>query len=103
VGAAPVALCGRDKEIPMNWTEIEGRWTEFRGQVKSKWAKLSDDDVTKLEGKRDRLIGSIQSRYGIAREQAERQIEEWVARLEPSRHASDDPSKRQDQKRQQTF
>jgi uncharacterized protein YjbJ (UPF0337 family) len=78
----------------MNWNEIEGRWQEFRGQVKSKWAKLTDDDLMNLEGKRDRLVGSIQTRYGIAKEQAERQIDEWISRLDASSRAGDDASRR---------
>jgi len=66
----------------MNWNEIEGRWMQVRGQLKGKWGKLTDDDVMKCEGKRDRLVGAIQSRYGIAKDEASRQVDDWTTHLE---------------------
>ena len=61
----------------MNWDQIEGKWKQFKGNVKEKWGKLTDDDLDRIAGKRDQLVGKLQERYGIAREDAERQIEEW--------------------------
>lgn len=61
----------------MNWDEVEGKWKQFRGAVKEKWGKLTDDDLDVISGKREKLAGKIQERYGITRDEAERQIESW--------------------------
>ena len=64
----------------MNRDRIEGNWQQLKGKVKQQWAKLTDDDLTAIEGSRDELLGRIQERYGIAREEAERQLEEFDRR-----------------------
>jgi uncharacterized protein YjbJ (UPF0337 family) len=69
----------------MNWDQIEGQWGQLKGQVKSKWSKLTDDDVTNLSGKKETLIGKLQERYGILKDEAEQQVDEWIAKL-PPRH-----------------
>jgi uncharacterized protein YjbJ (UPF0337 family) len=61
----------------MNWDQIEGKWKQFSGQAKERWGKLTDNDLQVIHGKRDQLVGKIQERYGIAREEAERQVEEF--------------------------
>ena len=61
----------------MNWDRIAGNWKQMTGSVKEQWGKLTDDDLTVIEGKRDQLVGKIQTRYGITREQAERQVSSW--------------------------
>ena len=61
----------------MNRDRIEGNWLQLKGKVKQKWGKLTDDDLAAIEGKRDVLLGKIQERYGIARDEAERQLEEF--------------------------
>ena len=61
----------------MNWDEVKGQWKEVKGQVKAKWGKLTDDDLQRVNGKRDQLVGRIQERYGVAREEAERQVDEF--------------------------
>ena len=61
----------------MNWDRIAGKWTEFKGKVRERWAKLTDDDLARIEGKRDQLVGVLQARYGWVREQAERQIKDF--------------------------
>jgi uncharacterized protein YjbJ (UPF0337 family) len=61
----------------MNWDQVEGKWKQASGQVKEKWGKLTDDDLQVIRGKRDQLVGKIQERYGIAKEDAERQVEEF--------------------------
>jgi uncharacterized protein YjbJ (UPF0337 family) len=66
----------------MNWSTLEGSWKEISGQVKNRWGKLTDDDLTQAEGKKDRLLGAIQKRYGIAKEEAEHQISEFLAASE---------------------
>lgn len=65
----------------MNWDQIKGNWTQVIGKAKKQWGNLTDDDLAKAEGNRDALIGRIQERYGVAREEAERQIGEWERSL----------------------
>ncbi len=65
----------------MNWDQIKGNWKQFQGRAKQQWGKLTGDDLTRAEGDRDILIGRIQERYGVAREEAERQVSEWERRL----------------------
>jgi uncharacterized protein YjbJ (UPF0337 family) len=61
----------------MNSDEMRGKWNQLKGSVKQQWAKLTDNDLTAIDGQRDKLIGKIQERYGIAREDAERQLNQW--------------------------
>src|ERR1700675_2854322 len=62
----------------MNWDQIQGKWKQSAGVVKEKWGKLTDDDLTIIGGKKDQLVGKIQERYGIAREAAEKQVDEFT-------------------------
>ena len=62
----------------MNWDLIEGKWNQAMGKVKVKWGKLTDDDVTAVNGKREQLVGKIQERYGIAKDAAEKQVDEFI-------------------------
>jgi uncharacterized protein YjbJ (UPF0337 family) len=66
------------KEKPMNWDRIEGNWMQFKGKVRAQWGKLTDDDLEFVKGKRTELAGRIQERYGLARDQAEREIDSWL-------------------------
>jgi uncharacterized protein YjbJ (UPF0337 family) len=61
----------------MNWDQVQGKWKQATGKIKEKWGKLTDDDLQMISGKRDQLVGRIQERYGIAKEEAERQVEEF--------------------------
>ncbi|MEO8559466.1 MAG: CsbD family protein [Rhodospirillales bacterium] len=61
----------------MNWDRIEGQWKQLKGTVKQKWGKLTDDDLSFINGKRDELVGHIQERYGVARDDADRQVKDW--------------------------
>ncbi|MFZ1415741.1 MAG: CsbD family protein [Defluviicoccus sp.] len=61
----------------MNWDQIKGNWKQLRGQARQQWGKLTDDDLEVAEGRREELIGKIQTRYGIARDEAERQVSDW--------------------------
>ena len=61
----------------MNWDRVEGNWKTFKGQVKQQWGKLTDDDLDVISGKREELVGRIQNAYGLARDEAERQVSEW--------------------------
>jgi uncharacterized protein YjbJ (UPF0337 family) len=64
----------------MNQDQAAGKWKQFKGKVKEQWGKLTDDDLQMVEGKRDQLIGRLQERYGIARDDAERQFREFESR-----------------------
>ena len=68
----------------MNWDKIAGQWKQIGSQVKAKWAKLTDDDLMAISARKDALIGKIQERYGIMRDEAERQVDEWLARMPPT-------------------
>jgi uncharacterized protein YjbJ (UPF0337 family) len=61
----------------MNKDEASGNWKQFKGKMKEKWGKLTDDDMTVIEGKRDQLVGKIQERYGYAKDQAESEVKDW--------------------------
>lgn len=61
----------------MNWDQIKGNWKTFRGQVKQKWGKLTDDDLDIVDGKREELAGRLQSRYGYAKEHAEKEVDDF--------------------------
>ncbi len=63
------------------WDQIAGAWKQVRGQARQQWAKLTDDDLEMAKGKRDELAGRIQQRYGITKEEANRQVDEWANRL----------------------
>jgi uncharacterized protein YjbJ (UPF0337 family) len=64
----------------MNWDEVSGKWNQFKGAVKERWGKLTDDDLMMIGGQRDRLVGKIQERYGVTKENAEEQIRDWKIR-----------------------
>ena len=65
----------------MNSDQLKGKWKQMKGSVKERWGKLTDDDLDIIDGKHDQLIGKIQERYGIAREVAQKQVDEWNANL----------------------
>lgn len=69
----------------MNREQFKGNWNQLRGKIKEKWGKLTDDDLTQINGKRDQLIGKLQIRYGFAKEKAE----EILSEFEKSVTASD--------------
>ena len=61
----------------MNWDTIAGTWKQGTGKVKEQWGKLTNDDLDVIAGKRDQLVGRIQERYGIAKDEAEKQVKTW--------------------------
>jgi uncharacterized protein YjbJ (UPF0337 family) len=61
----------------MNWDDVSAKWMQLKGSAKQKWGKFTDDDLDYVAGTRDRLIGRLQEKYGITRDEAERQAEEW--------------------------
>ena len=66
----------------MNWDRIEGEWKNFKGKVREKWGKLTDSDVDNIGGKKDRLVGRLQERYGTAKDKIEAEVDEWSRGLE---------------------
>jgi uncharacterized protein YjbJ (UPF0337 family) len=80
----------------MNWDQLEGKWKQQSGKVKEKWGNLTDDDLTVIHGKRDQLVGKIQERYGIAKEEAEKQVDEF-ARSFRSEEVAEEKRQRDDE------
>lgn len=66
----------------MNSDELKGKWKQVKGSVKVRWGKLTDDDIDVINGQHQQLIGKIQEKYGIAREAAQKQVDEWNAAAE---------------------
>lgn len=65
----------------MNWDQLQGKWKELKGKARSKWAKLTDDDIETISGKKDMLLGRLQQRYGMKKDDAEREVDEWISGL----------------------
>ena len=82
----------------MNWDRIQGEWKQMTGQIKSKWAKLTDEDLANVSAKKEKLIGKLQERYGILRDEAERQIDEWIAKMPPRHEPGRDEAQRDAQR-----
>lgn len=61
----------------MNWDRIEGNWKQFTGKAKEKWGKLTDDDMTEIAGRKDVMVGKVQERYGMAKDVAEREVDNF--------------------------
>jgi len=75
----------------MNWDQVKGQWKQMKGSMKEQWGKLTDDDLTQINGQRDKLVGRLQERYGIAKEEAQRRADEWLkTQIEPQ-HAGSRP------------
>lgn len=68
----------------MNWDRIEGNWKQLTGQAKEQWGKLTNDDIDVVAGRREQLSGKIQERYGVAKDEAEKQIAAWQAKATDS-------------------
>ena len=61
----------------MNWDKVQGDWKQFKGKIKEQWGRLTDDELEKIHGHREQLSGAIQKRYGVAKDEAERQLKEF--------------------------
>ena len=64
----------------MNEDTLKGQWTQLKGNVREQWGKLTNDDVDEIQGRSEQLIGKIQQRYGVARDEARKQFEAWAPR-----------------------
>jgi uncharacterized protein YjbJ (UPF0337 family) len=73
------------RETAMNWDQIEVDWMQFKGKIRNNWVKLTDEDLTRIGGRRKELASRLQARYGFGRNEAEREIEAWV---KTQRHAA---------------
>jgi uncharacterized protein YjbJ (UPF0337 family) len=69
------------KDSFMNWDQLEGNWRQFKGSVKQKWGKLTDNDIEYIAGKREKFAGKLQERYGMSKEEAEKKADEWMTAL----------------------
>ena len=65
----------------MNWDQVKGNWNQFQGKLKQQWGRLTDDDMMRIQGKRDELVGCLQQRYGYEKDRAEKEVSEWERRL----------------------
>ena len=63
----------------MNWDQVEGKWKQMKGSLKAKWADFTDDDLDYINGQRENLVGRMQERYGIAKEEAQKRADEWLS------------------------
>jgi uncharacterized protein YjbJ (UPF0337 family) len=71
----------------MNSDELQGKWNQLKGSVKEKFGKLTDDDIQVIAGKKDQFLGKLQERYGMRREQAEKELNTWLQ----SQHVTEAP------------
>jgi len=65
----------------VNWNEVEGKWNRMKGRVRERFGKLTDDDLQVIAGKKDQFLGKLQERYGISREQAQKELDTWLQSL----------------------
>jgi uncharacterized protein YjbJ (UPF0337 family) len=72
----------------MNWDRVEGNWKQVMGKAREEWGKLSNDDIEVVGGRRDQLVGRIQERYGITRDIAQQQADEWASALKDDEKVS---------------
>jgi uncharacterized protein YjbJ (UPF0337 family) len=73
----------------MNRSQIEGKWNELKGEVRTKWGKLTDDDLSVIGGKFETLVGRLQQRYGYQKEQAEREADDFINGIDVKRRPTD--------------
>jgi uncharacterized protein YjbJ (UPF0337 family) len=62
----------------MNWDRIKGNWKQLKGRIRGTWGNLTDDEVEQIAGKKDRLVGAVQARHGLAKDEVERQVDKWA-------------------------
>jgi uncharacterized protein YjbJ (UPF0337 family) len=72
----------------MNWDQIEGKWKQMKGDIRSRWGKLTDDDLQLIGGQKEKLVGRIQEHYGLEKDEAQRQVDEWHRNLDENKKAS---------------
>lgn len=65
----------------MDWNRVEGNWKQFAGKVREQWGKLTDDDLARLDGKREQFEGVLQQRYGEGRDRIREEVDSWLKTL----------------------
>jgi uncharacterized protein YjbJ (UPF0337 family) len=65
----------------MNWDQVEGKWKQFKGNALIQWGKLTDDDMDRAEGNREKLEGMIQEKYGKSKDEVRREVDDWLSRM----------------------
>ena len=65
----------------MNWNIIEGKWKEMSGSVQEQWGKLTNDELAEINGKKEKLEGMLQKKYGVTQEEATKQVDDWAGKL----------------------
>ena len=65
----------------MNWDQVEGQWKNIKGTIREKWAKFTDDDLELIAGKKDKFVGKLQERYGLAKDKAEIELDSYIAAM----------------------
>lgn len=78
----------------MNWDQVAGKWKQMKGSARQQWGKLTDDDLEQIAGNRDKFIGVLQQRYGIAKDEAQRQADDWLTSVrdtETTKHSTGRP------------
>lgn len=60
---------------------ISGKWKQYTGEMKKQWGKLTDDELLQIKGEREILAGKLQEKYGIAKDEANKQIDDWAEKL----------------------
>lgn len=80
----------------MNWDRVEGKWKQTKGKFREKWGKLTDDDLDVVGGKREQVVGRLQERYGIAKDEAERQADTFVKGLSKQDREDEDKEVRRE-------
>jgi uncharacterized protein YjbJ (UPF0337 family) len=68
----------------MNEDTLKGQWTQVKGRVREQWGKLTNDDLDQIQGRAEQLIGKVQERYGIQRDEAKRQVDDFMRSTEPT-------------------
>lgn len=77
----------------MNRDQLEGNWKQLKGKVREKWGKLTSDELDVINGKRDQLLGKLQEKYGLAKEEAGKQLDDWLS-AEGTTSTTEDPVRR---------
>jgi uncharacterized protein YjbJ (UPF0337 family) len=75
----------------MNWEQIQGNWKQVTGKAKENWGRLTDDDLDVVAGRRGQLAGLIEQRYGVAKEEAEKQLAAWERQASDSWFSKSQP------------
>ena len=65
----------------MNNDILKGKWNEFKGKLREQWGELTDDDVAEIDGNREQLLGKLQQRYGMQKERATEEVNDWIEYL----------------------